>query len=96
MDEVLTQLRDAFDVLLCDSPPVLPVADALILASKLEGVLFVADLNHTPREVIRQAKEQLSKVDIALVGMICNRISSAKHGSYYHYKFADQSSRLNR
>ena len=95
MDEVLTQLRDACDVLLCDSPPVLPVADALILASKLEGVLFVADLNHTPREVIRQAKEQLSKPDIALLGMICNRVSSAKHGSYYHYKFADQSSRLN-
>ena len=40
MGEILSQLRDTFNVFLCDSPPVLPVADALVLASKLDVPLL--------------------------------------------------------
>jgi succinoglycan biosynthesis transport protein ExoP len=83
MDEILSKLRAAYDVLLLDSPPVLPVADSLILASKLDGVLLVADLDHAPREVIRQAQEQLSKLDIPLLGLICNKVGASKSNPYY-------------
>ncbi len=83
MEEILSELRAACDVLLCDSPPILPVADSLILASKLDGVLFVADLDHTPRDVIRQAQEQLSKLSVPLLGLICNKVSVAKYSPYY-------------
>ena len=86
MSEILDELRETYSMLLCDSPPVLPVADALVLASKLHGVMLLADLNHTPREVIQQAKEQISKLDASLFGLICNRIGTTKHSSYYHYK----------
>ena len=86
LDEILGELKEAYGMLICDSPPVLPVADALILASKLDGVLFLADLGHTPREVIQQAKEQLSKLDIPLLGLVCNRVGTAKYNSYYHHK----------
>jgi len=83
MSEILNELRVSCDVFLCDSPPVLPVTDALILASKLDGVLFVSDLNHTPREVIRQAREQLSRLDVPLLGLVCNKAFSVKYDSYY-------------
>jgi len=83
MEEILSELRAACDVLLCDSPPILPVADSLILASKLDGVLFVTDLDHTPRDVIRQAQEQLSKLSVPLLGLICNKVSVAKYSPYY-------------
>lgn len=83
MVEILGELRAACDVLICDSPPILPVADSLILASKLDGVLFVADLDHTPREVIRQAQERLSKLSVPLLGLICNKVSVAKYSPYY-------------
>lgn len=83
MEEILSELRAACDVLLCDSPPILPVADSLILASKLDGVLFVADLDHTPRDVIRQAQEQLSKLSVPLLGLICNKVSVVKYSPYY-------------
>ena len=86
MSEILDELREAYGMLLCDSPPVLPVADALILASKLGGVLLLTDLSRTPREVIVQAKEQITKLDVPLLGLICNRVGTAKHNSYYHYK----------
>ena len=88
MSEVLDELRDAYGMLLCDSPPVLPVADSLVLASKLDGVLLLADLGNTPREVISQAKEQISKLAVPLLGLICNKVGTAKYSSYYHHESA--------
>ena len=88
MDEVLSELRSDWDVILCDSPPVLPVADALVLASKLDGVLLVADLNHTARDVIAEALERLSKLDAPMLGLVCNKVSTAKYNSYYHGRAA--------
>lgn len=88
MGEVLSELRGACDVILCDSPPVLPVADALVLASKLDGVLLVADLNRTARDVIAEALGRLSKLDAPMFGLICNRVSTAKYNSYYHGRAA--------
>lgn len=82
--EILANLKESFELVLCDSPPVLPVADALILASRVDGVVFLADLSRTPREVLRQAKDQLSKLDVPLLGLICNRMGTAKYSSYYH------------
>jgi|GEM_PF-1078365 len=90
MSHILSELRQVCDVLLCDSPPVLPVADALILASKLDGVLLVTDLNRTPREVIRQAREQLSRLDVPLLGLVCNRVGSVKYDSYYYSSHASR------
>jgi capsular exopolysaccharide synthesis family protein len=89
MDEVLSELRSDWDVILCDSPPVLPVADALVLASKLDGVLLVADLNHTARNEISEALERLSKLDAPTLGLVCNRVSTAKYNSYYHGRAAN-------
>jgi len=83
MDEVLDKLRSSFDALIFDSPPVLPVADSLILASKLDGILFVADLDHTPRDLIRRAQEQLSKLDVPLLGLICNKVGTSRSSPYY-------------
>jgi succinoglycan biosynthesis transport protein ExoP len=88
MGEVLSELRNACDVILCDSPPVLPVADALVLASKLDGVLLVADLNHTARDVMAEALGRLSKLDAPMLGLVCNRVSTAKYNSYHHGRAA--------
>ena len=88
MGEVLSELRSSCDVILCDSPPVLPVADALVLASKLDGVLLVADLNHTARDVMAEALGRLSKLDAPMLGLVCNRVSTAKYNSYYHGRAA--------
>jgi succinoglycan biosynthesis transport protein ExoP len=88
MGEVMSELRSAWDVILCDSPPVLPVADALVLASKLDGVLLVADLNHTARNEMSEALERLSKLDAPMLGLVCNKVSTAKYNSYYHGRAA--------
>ena len=89
MDEVLSELRSAWDVILCDSPPVLPVADALVLASKLDGVLLVADLNRTARDIMAEALERLSELGAPMLGLVCNKVSTAKYNTYYHGRAAN-------
>ena len=85
MLELLDELRGEYDLILFDSPPVFPVADSMVLASMLDGIIFVADINRIPKEMIRQAQEQLSKLDVPLLGLICNKVSIArKYNSYYH------------
>jgi capsular exopolysaccharide synthesis family protein len=90
--DILEKLRGSCDMIICDSPPVLPVADALVMASRMDAILFVADLNRTPREVIRQAQEQLARLEVPLLGLICNRIGAVKYNSYYHYRASDKRS----
>jgi capsular exopolysaccharide synthesis family protein len=94
MDEMLMELKSACGVFICDSPPVLPVADALVLASKLGGVLLVADLNRTPREMIRRSNEQFTSLGVPLIGLICNRMGAAKYDSYHHAPHAGNSRTL--
>jgi len=73
------------DMVLVDSPPVLPVADAAVLASAVDGVLLVLEAGHTPREAAQHAVENIRQVGTNLVGVVLNAAPAHK-GSYYHYE----------
>jgi len=72
------------DVVLIDSPPVLPVADATALAQAVDSVLLVLDARKTRRQAARQAVESLRKVRANLAGVVLNAVPTHK-GSYYYY-----------
>jgi len=80
------------DIVLFDSPPVLAVTDAAVLASRLDGVLLVNDSGRTRRSMAQRAVEGLRKVSANLLGVVLNRLSSASGGySYYHYYYYSES-----
>ena len=83
MHDVLGLLEKHFDMVLLDSPPLLAVTDALILAKSVDGVLLVVDPKKTKRGAIRQAIEQLQRLDARLLGVILNNIK-IKRSSYYY------------
>jgi len=83
MQKVLHELAGQADVVLIDSPPVLPVADATALAQAVDGVLLVLEAGHTRRQVARQAVESLRQVGANLVGVVLNRVPTRKSGYYY-------------
>ncbi len=83
MKDVLTLLTEHFDMVLLDSPPLLAVTDALILAKNVDGVLLVVDPKKTKRGAIRQAIEQLRRLDARLLGVVLNNIK-VKRSSYYY------------
>ncbi|MGI9120561.1 MAG: polysaccharide biosynthesis tyrosine autokinase [Acidimicrobiales bacterium] len=70
--ELLGLLRDQCDVLLIDSPPLLPVTDALVLAGMVDATILVGTANRTSRREIHRSVELLNQVNAPLVGTVLN------------------------
>ena len=85
MLEVLAALGAAADIVILDSPPVLAMSDAVILASQVDGVLLVLDAMATRREPARRAMASLQQVQARVVGAVLNRVSRQRSGYYYYY-----------
>jgi capsular exopolysaccharide synthesis family protein len=80
--QVLERVGDGVDLVLIDSPPVLPVTDALVLAKQVDGVILVADARHTGLPEIREAHQRLEQVGAPLVGTVLNSAEGTAAGSY--------------
>lgn len=72
MVQLLRSMSERFDVILIDSPPLLPVTDAAILAAHADGALLVVRHGHTSRHQIAIAVSALKKVDAHLFGCVLN------------------------
>lgn len=83
MHEVLTELQEIYDYVVIDSPPVMPVSDALLLSTLADGVLLVANASHTPRHQVRAARARLEYARAKIFGTVLNRVKL--HHSEYHY-----------
>jgi receptor protein-tyrosine kinase len=87
--ELIRRMRSDFDIVIIDSPPVLPVADALVLAGEVDATLVVAGAHETTRRRLRRALESLRQVDAKLIGTVLNGVETADdYGydvSYYGY-----------
>lgn len=86
MADFVHQLEDQSDIVLFDSPPLLPVTDAEILASQIQGVLMVID-SKASKKVITQAKMILENGNAHLLGAVVNKVSQGIGGYYYHYHY---------
>ena len=73
MKFIIQQARTLFDVVLIDSPPVLAVADALLLAPLVDGALLVVKVGEAPAEEIVRAKELLQNASGDVVGVVLNK-----------------------
>ena len=78
---LITQLRQAYDLIIIDSPPVLPVPDALILGRWADGAVLAAryDISRFPQ--VERARRQLDNAGIAIMGTVINGMRNAD--SYY-------------
>lgn len=84
-------LLGRYDYVIVDSPPVLAVTDASLLAAQLEGVLLVVRA-HTRVEVVREAKEQLEKASARIIGVVLNQVKmpSRDYHYYYYYRYREK------
>jgi len=71
---LLAELSRRFDRILFDSPPVAAVADAMILASEVDGVLLLAKAGKTTKDDVAQARRALSDVQARVVGTLLNAV----------------------
>jgi succinoglycan biosynthesis transport protein ExoP len=83
--DFLGTLKDRFDWIIIDSPPVMAVTDACVLAHSAHGVLFVVGAEMTSRKAARGALKQLALAQAGLMGAILNRVDADHQGHYYGY-----------
>jgi capsular exopolysaccharide synthesis family protein len=80
---LLESLKDQADIILLDSPPVLGLPEATVLATLVEGTILVVSAGLTKRESARQAKDRLlAQRGVNLLGVVVNRVK--RDGSYYY------------
>ena len=79
----LEALRDRFDWIVLDTPPVGAVSEALVLASLTDGVIVVAGAEMVPRKAVAHTVERLANTGSRVLGVILNRAQVERHSYYY-------------
>ncbi len=87
MRQLLEQAPQKFDYVVLDSPPVLHVSDARILAAQVEAVILVAHGGETPRELVNHAKMHLLQVNANVIGVALNNVDFRSVGYDYYYRY---------
>jgi capsular exopolysaccharide synthesis family protein len=92
-DEYFSTLAEHFDWVIIDSPPVLAVADASVIANGASGVLFVVGADQTSRQTARAAIDQLNAVQAHIIGAVLNRVDIEGNPYYYSTYYRKEYSR---
>jgi capsular exopolysaccharide synthesis family protein len=85
MKDLITELKQRYDFVLFDSPPIMGVSDASILASEVDMSLQVIQYRRYPQPMNIRAKQMIEKVGGNLVGIVLNNINMSQDESYYYY-----------
>ncbi len=100
MKEMLTEVAGKYDVIICDSPPVLTVVDALILSKMLDGTIIVARAGKVTYDEVREGLKSLTDLKAHVLGLVINALDIKKNAYYYqryhryYYSSQEESSSL--
>jgi len=87
MKSLIEQLRDKYDIILIDSPPVGTVTDAAILSTIVDGTILVAASGVVEIEGLKRSKELLDNVNANIIGVVLNKLDKTAKGNYYYYYY---------
>lgn len=85
MKDLINELKQRYDFVFFDSPPIMGVSDASILASEVDITLQVIQYRRYPQPMNIRAKQLIEKVGGNLVGIVLNNINMSQDESYYYY-----------
>jgi polysaccharide biosynthesis transport protein len=88
MGQVIQQLAAEYEYVIIDTPPVLPVTDALVVAPMVDGVVLVTRLGRTTRERVKRAQAAVDRVNASMIGVVPNYAGKGADRDYrYGYKY---------
>lgn len=94
MGKLINELKEKFDVVVFDTPPILPLSDTPILGSRMDAAVMLYRAGIVPRRALRRARFQLEHAGINILGVVLNDIKpyamGADTGYYYRYKYYGQ------
>ncbi|WP_417234434.1 polysaccharide biosynthesis tyrosine autokinase [Arthrobacter sp.] len=89
MNSLLTELRDQYDSIIIDAPPILPVSDGFILEQLSDGILLVVAAGSTSKDRFAKACQNLEKFDAHVLGVVINKMQAQmREDAYYSYEAA--------
>ena len=84
MKALLAKLSDQFDVIICDTPPLMSVADARILSRMFDGTILVVRARQTTFDVAGKAVKSLADINAPMLGVVINALELKKSDYYYN------------
>ena len=84
LPQLLSELRDRYDYVILDTPPIVPVVDSALLARVVDGVLVVVAANKTPRKLLEEALNELDPAKV--VGIVFNNDARPMYGYDTNYR----------
>ncbi len=88
-EQILTELRERFDFVIVDTPPLLAVTDPAVVVSRMDGVFLVVRLSKNGRPAAERAREILHTVQAHVLGVVVNGVGRAAGAyGYDHYSYA--------
>lgn len=91
MHQLKVRLEKEADIVVIDSPPCLPIADAAILARLADGIILVIDSGRTRRDEVLRSKELIQNAGGRILGVVLNRLTPKSSGySYYYHNYYTQ------
>lgn len=94
MAALLAELRGAYDLVIIDAPPLLPVTDAALIAAQSDGVILVVRHGKTTKDQCEQAVDRLRSVGAPLSGSVLNMVPSGPETYGYRYGYEPLPKRL--
>src|SRR5664280_1135158 len=87
MKHLMDRLREEYDVVIMDTPPILPVTDAVVASSLADGVILVVQAGRTRSGDVHRAQEALEAAHANLLGVVINRARSRVNDYYYTHTY---------
>lgn len=91
MKDLMRELQSSYDIVLCDSPPVLAVTDPVVLATIVDSVLVVVSSGHTRMDALERTVELIENVSSRILGFVLNnfdfRMAYGGYYGYYRYRY---------
>lgn len=84
MRNLIEELKERYDVVLFDAPPVCSVTDAAVLASMVDGIILVIASGETNIEAAKLSKKLLDKTNSNILGVVLSKADTSKNGGYYY------------
>jgi Mrp family chromosome partitioning ATPase len=93
MQALLHNLRDHYDMIVVDLPPINPIVDSAAIGALLDGVVVVAECGKTPIDIVSDVGNVLYMAQVNLLGVVVNKVDKAmatvrwrKHWGYGYYR----------
>ncbi len=88
MTDFIAEVKEVYDIVLFDAPPILHVTDAAILGKHIDGVLMIYKAGDIPRTSLKRSVNLLNSVGVHLLGIVLNGIRAEISADYYDFGYS--------